>query len=307
MTEMIYSKEVLCAIQKNKPIVALESTIISHGLPFPENYDTAVALETEIREQGAIPATIAIINGQIKVGLEKEDLKILSDPASKVEKISRRDIPLILQTKGHGATTVAATMIIAEKMGIKVFATGGIGGVHQGAETSFDISADLQELVKTNVCVVCAGPKAILDLKLTMEYLETNGVPVIGYQTKELPAFWSRTSGIYGVQTFQTAKEIAAFIQIKWQFPLDGGVLVANPISISEELPEKQVKHWIKEALQKTKSKNLIGKEITPFVLDYINTASQGKSVNSNISLVKNNAKLASEIAIEVHKKFKDV
>ena len=307
MTEMNCSQEVLHAIQKNKPIVALESTIISHGLPFPENYDTAAALETQIREQGAVPATIAIINGQIKVGLEKEDLKILSDPASKVEKISRRDIPFILQTKGHGATTVAATLIIAAKMGIKVFATGGIGGVHQGAETSFDISADLQELVKTNVCVVCAGPKAILDLKLTMEYLETNGVPVIGYQTKELPAFWSRTSGIYGIQTFQTAKEIAAFIHIKWQFPLDGGVLVTNPISISEELPEKQVKHWIKEALQKTKSKNIIGKEITPFVLDYINTASQGKSVNSNISLVKNNAKLASEIAIEVYRKFKDV
>ena len=306
MTEIMYNKEVLDAVQDKKPIVALESTIISHGLPFPKNYETAVSLETEIREQGAIPATIAIINGQIKVGLEKEDLEILSDPASKVEKISRRDIPSILQTKGHGATTVAATMIIAARMGIKVFATGGIGGVHQGAETSFDISADLQELVKTSVCVVCAGPKAILDLKLTMEYLETNGVPVIGYQTQELPAFWSRTSGIYGIQSFQTATDIAAFLNIKWQFPLEGGVLVTNPISVSEELPEKQVKHWIKEALQQAKSKNIIGKDITPFVLDYINMASEGKSVNSNISLVKNNAKLASEIAIEVYKKFKD-
>ena len=303
MIEITTNSEIKQAIFEKKPIVALESTIISHGLPFPENYNTAIALEEEVRRQGSIPATIAIIAGKIKVGLEPEDLNILSDPKSLVEKVSRRGIPSVLQTRGNGATTVAATMIIAAKANISIFATGGIGGVHKGAETSFDISADLQELAKTNICVVCAGPKAILDLNLTMEYLETHGVPVIGYKTHELPAFWSRNSGIFGLKSYQTASEIAEFLSLKWKFPLSGGVLVTNPVPSSNEIPEKQVREWIIEALEETKSLSIIGKEITPFVLDYIRIASDGKSVGSNISLVKNNAKLASQIAIELNKK----
>ena len=302
MIDMKTNPEVLQAIQDKKPIVALESTIISHGLPFPENHKTALALEKEVRRQGAVPATIAIINGHIKVGLESEDLEVLANPKSQVEKISRRDLPSIIQAQGHGATTVAATMIIAAKSNIQIFATGGIGGVHRGAQTSFDISADLQELVKTNVCVVCAGPKAILDLNLTMEYLETNGVPVLGYRTEELPAFWSRNSGIYGILPYETASEIAAFLNLKWSFPLSGGALVTNPILDADEIPEAQVRSWIEDALNETKSKKVTGKEITPFVLDYIRLASRGRSVETNISLVKNNAKLAAQIAIELKK-----
>lgn len=300
MIKMKFNSEIQQAIQDKKPIVALESTIISHGLPFPENYETAIALEEEVRKHGAIPATIAIINGCIKVGLETEDLEILADPKSKVEKISRRDLPSIIQSQGHGATTVAATMIIAKKSNIRVFATGGIGGVHRGAETNFDISADLQELVKTNICVVCAGPKAILDLNLTMEYLETNGVPVLGYRTTELPAFWSRDSGIYGIQPCQNASQIASFLSLKWNFPLAGGVLVTNPVPNSDEIPKNQVQDWINDALMEAESKKVLGKEITPFVLDYIRLSSKGRSVRTNISLVKNNAKLASHVAIEL-------
>lgn len=302
MIDITTNLEVQQAIQDKKPIVALESTIISHGLPFPENHKTAIALEEEVRKQGAVPATIAIINGCIKVGLETEDIEILADAKSQVEKISRRDLPNIIQTRGHGATTVAATMIIAAKSDIQIFATGGIGGVHRGAQTSFDISADLQELVKTNVCVVCAGPKAILDLNLTMEYLETNGVPVLGYKTTELPAFWSRNSGIYGILPYQTASEIASFLNLKWGFPLAGGALVTNPVSDADEIPELQVRAWIEDALNETKSQKVTGKEITPFILDYIRLASKGRSVKTNISLVKNNAKLAAQIAIELKK-----
>jgi pseudouridine-5'-phosphate glycosidase len=302
MIDITTNPEVQQAMQDKKPIVALESTIISHGLPFPENYKTAIALEQEVRKQGVVPATIAIINGCIKVGLETEDLEILADPKSEVEKISRRDLPSIIQARGHGATTVAATMIIAAKSDIQIFATGGIGGVHRGAQTSFDISADLQELVKTNVCVVCAGPKAILDLNLTMEYLETNGVPVLGYKTTELPAFWSRNSGIYGILPYQNASEIASFLSLKWGFPLAGGALVTNPVSDADEIPELQVRSWIEEALNETRSQKVTGKEITPFILDYIRLASKGRSVKTNISLVKNNAKLAAQIAIELKK-----
>lgn len=298
MTDIHLSKEVQSAFNEAKPIVALESTIISHGLPFPQNLETATSLEDLIRETGATPATIAIINGQIKVGLASEDLELLAEPNIMVEKVSRRDLPRIIQKRSHGATTVAATMIIAEKAGIKVFATGGIGGVHRDGNITLDISADLQELARTNVCTVCAGPKAILDLPMTMEYLESFGVPVLGFKTQELPAFWSRHSGIDGINDCSTADEIASFLDIKWSFPLNGGVLVVNPIPLDDAIPQADVQSWIDQALIRIKEEQINGKKITPFMLDYIRTASDGRSLNANIALVKNNAKLAAEIAI---------
>ena len=297
MIDISISKEVQSALQGAKAVVALESTIISHGLPFPQNLETAIALEEIIREAGATPATIAIINGQIKVGLCEADLNILSDPKQAVEKISRRDLARVIQNRGHGATTVAATMIVAEKTGIKVFATGGIGGVHRGGNSTFDISADLQELARTNVCTVCAGPKAILDLPLTMEYLETLGVPVLGFKTDELPAFWSPYSGIHGIMPCATAAEIAAFLNIKWSFTLAGGVLVANPVPVADAIPQADMQGWIDEAQAYIKDNNVSGKDITPFMLDHIRTASHGRSLTANIALVKNNAKLAADIA----------
>lgn len=289
--------EVKDALAAGKAVVALESTIISHGLPFPENLETARAIEQMVRDHGAIPATIAIIKGDIKIGLSDTDLAQLASPESDVTKVSRRDIASVISRKGHGATTVASTMIFAEMAGIAVFATGGIGGVHKGAQTDFDISADLPELSQTNVAVVSAGPKAILDLPLTMEYLETHGVPVIGYGTDELPAFWSRSSGIMLTDRADDVEEIASHMSIKWALGLAGGLLIANPVPEAAEIKAETLEAVIAEALSDARQKGIIGKEATPFLLDRIRQKTDGKTLITNQALVMNNAKVAAQIA----------
>ena len=291
--------EIQNALQQNKPIVALESTIISHGMPYPENVKTAKEVEQVVRENGAVPATIAILKGKMKVGLSDEELEFLAT-SKDIQKVSRRDIPFIISQKLHGATTVAATMIIAELAGIKVFVTGGIGGVHRGASESFDISADLQELTKTNVEVVCAGPKAILDIGLTLEYLETHGVPVIGFRTHDMPAFYTRTSGFLVDFRLDTEKEIAELLNAKLKLGLQGGVVIANPIPEEYEMDNDLINKAIEQALVQAKKLNITGKKITPFLLDAIKEITKGKSLASNIELVKNNAKLGSKIAVEL-------
>lgn len=298
MAALKLSNEINRALRDSGPVVALESTIISHGLPFPRNLEVALALEAAVRKAGAVPATIAVIGGSISVGLDQGQLEMLAAPGSPVEKTSRRDLPRVIQGGTHGATTVAATMMLAEKTGIKVFATGGIGGVHRGGGASFDISADLQELARTDVCTVCAGPKAILDLPLTMEYLETFGVPVLGYRTGELPAFWSRDSGIGGLESCASAGEIAEFLEIKWSLPVGGGVLVANPIPEAHAIPHAEVQSWINEAAERIEAEDVRGKDVTPFMLEHINSASGGRSIEANIALAENNAGLAAEIAV---------
>ena len=293
------SAEVADAIAQNKPVVALESTIISHGLPYPENLATARTLEDTIRAKGAIPATIAVINGIPKAGLTEDELTILSDPQIDILKLSRRDLPLAMSKKIHGATTVATTMMIAEAAGISFFATGGIGGVHRGAESSFDISADLQELGRTNVAVICAGPKAILDIPATAEYLETLGVPVIGYQCQVMPAFWSRQSDVALECTLDSPAEIAHLCRTKWQSGLDGGVLIANPVPKDDEIASSVIENAIKDALAKASSQGITGKALTPFLLDHIRHITDGNSLKTNTALVQNNASLAAEIAVE--------
>ena len=286
------------ALDNNQAVVALESTIISHGMPYPKNLETALMLEDEVLKNGAIPATIALINGEIKIGLTKKELTFLAKEGLKVTKTSRRDIPYVLANKLTGATTVAATMIAADKAGIKIFATGGIGGVHRGASTTFDISADLQELSKTNVAVVCAGIKAILDLELTLEYLETLGVPVLGYQTNELPAFYTRKSGFKVDYNMQTPKEIARLLQTKWKLGLTGGVIIANPIPKESSLDFNVMTNAINQAISAQNKLGIKGKESTPFLLAKVKELTQGKSLESNIELVKNNVILASKIAV---------
>ncbi|BDS14963.1 pseudouridine-5'-phosphate glycosidase [Aureispira anguillae] len=295
------SSEVQRAIQNNQPVVALESTIISHGMPFPKNMETALAVEQIVRSNGAIPATIAILNGKFKVGLTQEEVKYLGKAGQKIIKASRRDIPYLLSKKIDGATTVASTMIAAEMAGIKVFATGGIGGVHRGAETSFDVSADLQELAKTNVAVVCAGIKAILDLGLTLEYLETHGVPVIGYQTAELPAFYTQKSGFNVDYRLENATEIAHFLQTKWGMNLQGGVVIANPIPADKQLDYDYMMENIAIAIAEANRLGIKGKESTPFLLAKVKELTTGKSLASNIELVYNNAQLAAQIAVALH------
>ena len=285
------------ALAKKSPIVALESTIISHGMPFPQNMETALKVEEIVRSNGAIPATIAIINGKLKVGLSKDEIEYLGKAGEKIVKASRRDLPYLISKKVDGATTVASTMIVAHMAGIKIFATGGIGGVHRGAEQSFDISADLQELSKTNVAVVCAGIKSILDLGLTLEYLETHGVPVIGYQTKELPAFYSKKSGFEVDYRLDSSKEIAKFIKTKWQMNLKGGVLVANPIPTAYELDHSLMTKTINAAILEAEKNKIKGKESTPYLLAKVKELTEGKSLDANIQLVYNNAKLAAKIA----------
>ena len=298
-----FNSEVEGAAKNNQTIVALESTIISHGLPYPDNLEVAKSLEEAVRDTGAIPATIAILGGEVHIGLNKEALVMLADPNSRIEKASRRDIPHLLASGGNGATTVAATMLLAQKAGISVFATGGIGGVHRGAETSFDISADLPELARTNMCVVCAGPKAILDIGLTMEVLETSGVPVIGYQCDEIPAFWSRNgSGVEVPLRLDRPGDIASLLHQKWQAGLEGGVLVANPVPASAEIPAAELKAAINAALQQAEQKGVRGKAVTPFLLDYIRTDTSGRSLAANKALVLNNARLAAEIAMAYHR-----
>ncbi|MEW8998098.1 MAG: pseudouridine-5'-phosphate glycosidase [Thermoanaerobacter sp.] len=299
------SKEVKEAMEEGKPVVALESTIISHGMPYPENIETAKTLENIIREHGAIPATIAIINGRIKIGLSEEELEFMGT-SKEILKASRRDLPVVLAKGLSAATTVSATMICANLAGIKVFVTGGIGGVHRGAEQTFDISADLQELANTDVAVVCAGAKAILDLPRTLEYLETFGVPVVGFKTSEFPAFYTRESGLKVDYKVDDEIEAAKIIKTKWDLGLKGGVLIANPIPKEYALDKTYIDKAIEDALYEAEKRNIKGKEITPFLLDKIKDLTQGKSLKANIELVKNNAHVGAKIAIELNKLYKE-
>ncbi len=287
------------ALKRKAPIVALESTIISHGMPYPQNVETALKVEEIVRNHGAIPATIAIINGKFKVGLTKEEIEYLGKAGQKIVKASRRDIPYLISKKVDGATTVASTMIAANIAGIKVFATGGIGGVHRGASTSFDVSADLQELANTNVAVVCAGIKSILDLGLTLEYLETHGVPVLGYRTKELPAFYTQKSGFEVDYRLDSATEIAEFLQAKWGMNLKGGVVIANPVPAAHQLDYNIITKTIDKAILEAEINKIKGKESTPFILAKVKELTEGKSLDTNIQLVYNNAKLAAEVAVD--------
>lgn len=296
--KLSYLAEVREALDTGRAVVALESTIISHGLPYPDNLAIAGEIEQAVRDQGAIPATIAIIDGVIKIGLSGDDLEMLANPQSPIVKVSRRDIASVIARKAHGATTVASTMIFAELAGISVFATGGIGGVHKGAQQDFDISADLPELAQTNVAVVSAGPKAILDLALTMEYLETHGVPVIGYGTDELPAFWSRQSGIALIDRADTPEAVAAIMKVKWGLGLKGGIMVANPVPKDQEIQATDLQEVIEKALEDARQNNITGKAVTPFLLDKIRISTNGKSLESNQALVINNAKIAAQIAM---------
>lgn len=294
------SPDVKTALDNKQPVVALESTIISHGLPYPENLETALELEQTIRDKGAVPATIAVINGIATAGLTEKELAILSSPDEDILKLSRRDLPYAFSKKCHGATTVASTMLIAAAAGISVFATGGIGGVHRGADKDFDISADLMELAQTDVAVVCAGPKAILDIPGTMEYLETQSVPVLGYQCDTMPAFWTRSSGEPLDFRLDTAQEIADLCKSKWCQGLSGGVLIANPVPEAYEFDAIVINKAIEDALAHADVQGITGKKITPFLLDYIRQITDGGSLKTNKALVLNNAALAAEIAVAI-------
>ena len=291
------SPEVREALQAGKPVVALESTIISHGMPYPQNVETALNVERIIRENGAVPATIAIIGGKLKAGLSRDEIEYLGKKGYAVTKASRRDLPVLIARGEDGATTVATTMIIAAMAGIRVFATGGIGGVHRGAEVTMDISADLEELAMTPVLVVCAGAKSILDLGLTLEYLETKGVPVIGYQTEELPAFYTRKSGFGVDYRLDTPEEIAAAFDAKRDMDLKGGMLVTNPIPEEYSMDPDVINKAIDEAVAEANAQGIKGKQTTPFLLAKIKDITGGDSLASNIRLVYNNAALAAQIA----------
>lgn len=293
--------EIVQALKDGKPVVALESTILSHGMPFPENVEFAHRVEEIIRGQGCIPATTAIIDGKLKVGLSSEELDLMCK-AENVGKVSRRDVATYLATRQTGATTVATTMMIAEMAGIKVFATGGIGGVHRGAETSMDVSADLQELANTKVAVVCAGAKQILDLGLTLEYLETYGVPVLGLRTDEFPAFYCRTSGYKLDYNCKSEKEAAEILKTKWDLGLRGGVVIGNPIPEEYALDYAEMEQVINEALKLAAEQGIRGKYITPFLLAHIKDLTAGTSFASNLQLAYNNALEASKIAAELAK-----
>ncbi|MGP9821658.1 pseudouridine-5'-phosphate glycosidase [Salinarimonas sp. NSM] len=288
--------EVADALAAGRPVVALESTIITHGMPFPANLETARAVEAIVRAGGAVPATIAVIAGRIRVGLDDATLEALAQ-ASDVMKLSRADLPFAVATGRDGATTVAATMICAAAAGIRVFATGGIGGVHRGVEETMDVSADLEELARTPVCVVCAGAKAILDLPRTLEALETRGVPVIGYRTNDLPAFWSRSSGLPAPLRLDDPAAIAALIAAKRDLALDGGVLVANPVPEAAEIPRAEIDAHIATALAEARAQRVSAKAVTPFLLGRLVALTQGRSLATNVALVKSNAVLAAEIA----------
>ncbi|PLR76926.1 pseudouridine-5-phosphate glycosidase [Bacillus sp. V3-13] len=296
-----YSAEVLEAKNRNLPIVALESTIISHGMPYPQNVETAKEVESIIRKNGAVPATIAILNGKIKIGLSDDELEFLAKSRD-LAKASRRDLPYLVSQNKNGATTVAATMICANMAGIEVFVTGGIGGVHREAETTMDISADLQELARTNVAVVCAGAKSILDIGLTLEYLETFGVPVVGYQTDRLPAFYTRTSPYSVNFRVDDPDQAAQLIRTKWELGLDGGIVVANPIPEQDALDEAFIQEVIETALAEAKKNNVAGKDVTPFLLGKVKELTKGSSLDANIALVKHNADIGSRIAVSLSK-----
>ena len=291
------SPSVQAALVDKKPLVALESTIISHGMPYPQNVETALKVEACVRENGAIPATIAIINGKMKAGLSVDEIEILGKQGQSVAKASRRDMPMIIAQGLNGATTVASTMIIAQLAGIKIFATGGIGGVHRGAGETFDVSADLQELARTNVAVVCAGVKSILDIGLTLEYLETHGIPVIGFKTDDFPAFFIRNSGFYVDYCADTEGVIAEILKVKWAIPLQGGVVIANPVPHEFEANPDIINEAIEKALSEADKQGIKGKAITPFLLSRIEQITEGASLKTNIQLVMNNAALAARIA----------
>lgn len=292
-----YSKEVQQGKANNKPIVALESTIISHGMPYPQNVKMAKKVEQLIRDNGAVPATIALMNGKIKIGLESNELNLLAN-SDNVAKVSRRDLAEIIATKRIGATTVASTMICAELADIQFFVTGGIGGVHRGVEHTMDISADLEELGQTNVTVICAGAKSILDLPKTMEYLETKGVPVIGYQTDELPAFFTRKSGIKLNSSADTPDAVARICKKKCDIGLSGGIVIANPVPKQFELAKSYIDTIIEDAVKEAEAQGISGKDSTPFLLGKIVEKSDGKSLETNIKLVENNAVLGAKIAV---------
>ena len=291
--------EVEKALEEGTPVVALESTIISHGMPYPKNVETALAVEDVIRKNGAVPATIAIIGGRIKIGLTADEIEYMAK-ADNVLKVSRRDFPLVISQKLDGATTVAGTMIAANMAGIKVFVTGGIGGVHRGAGESFDISADLEELKMTDVAVVCAGVKSILDIGATLEYLETAGVPVITYGTDVFPAFYSRESGFTSECRIDDTAKIADLIRTKEQLGLRGGILIACPVPAEDEIPFDKMDVVIKQALEECEEKGIKGKRITPFLLSRVKDLTEGSSLEANIKLVLNNADIGAKIAADI-------
>ncbi len=291
------SPEVAEAFASGAPVVALESTIISHGMPYPQNLETAQAVEQDIRDHGAVPATIAVIGGRCKVGLSPEELEYFAK-GSGILKLSRRDLPYAIAKKCDGATTVSATMILAEKAGISIFATGGIGGVHRDLAANFDVSADLTELGQTSVAVVCAGAKAILDIPKTLEHLETLGVPVIAYDTDDFPAFYTVKSGQKAPLRLDSPEQIADFLSAKWDFGLEGGVVIGNPPPAETALAREAIDHVIASALVEAQERNIHGREVTPFLLKRVTEMTEGKSLKANIALVRNNARLAAKIAV---------
>ncbi|KAA3509996.1 pseudouridine-5'-phosphate glycosidase [Agrobacterium rosae] len=297
LLSIAYSQEVAAAKQRGAPIVALESTIITHGMPYPGNIQMAESVEQIIRDQGAVPATIAVIHGTLHIGLEKHELEALAQTTDAM-KVSRADIAFAIAERRTGATTVAATMIAADHAGIKVFATGGIGGVHRGAEETFDISADLTELARTGVIVVCAGAKAILDVPKTLEVLETQGVPVVTFGSTEFPAFWSRASGLKSPLSLNSPAAIANFQTTREQLGIEGGMLIANPVPEEDEISSEEMEIYIQRALSHAEEDEISGKSVTPYLLSKIFEITEGRSLETNIALVRNNARLAAEIAV---------
>lgn len=297
------SSEVAEALGRGGSVVALESTIISHGMPYPRNVETALRVEAEVREAGAVPATVAVIGGRLKAGLEGAQIEALGRAGSAVAKASRRDLPRLVASGGDGATTVAATMIVAAMAGIRIFATGGIGGVHRGAERSWDVSADLEELARSEVAVVCAGAKSILDLPKTLEYLETKGVPVIGFGTDEFPAFYTSRSGLRLEERADSPGQVARLLKAKWGLGLGGGAVVANPVPAAYSMDEAVIGAAIEAALDAMNEAGVKGKEVTPFLLAKVKELTEGESLESNIALVLNNAALAARIALEYAKR----
>lgn len=290
--------EVAKALEQGKAVVALESTIISHGMPYPRNVETALTVEETVRKNGATPATIAILNGRVKVGLSGEELEYLGKSGSKVIKTSRRDIPFVVSQKKDGATTVASTMIVAALAGISVFATGGIGGVHRGFESTMDVSADLEELAQTSVAVVCAGVKSILDIGRTLEFLETKGVPVVGYKTDKLPAFYARESDFGVDYRIDDPVSLAEAMHTKWQLGMAGGLIIGNPVPEADAIPSDEIDQFIDEAIAEMDQKKITGKNTTPFLLARVAEKTAGRSLDTNIKLVLNNATLAAQIAV---------
>jgi len=307
MTEYVRcSEEVQQALHEGRPVVALETTLISFGLPYPYNLETAMEMESIIRREGAVPATVGLLNGQIKIGLDKTEIEAFAGGRD-VLKTSRRDIPYVLSTRKMGATTIAATMIAAELAGIPVFATGGLGGVHREGEVTWDVSTDLIEISRTKVAVVSAGAKAILDLTRTLEYLETFGVPVIGYRTDYFASFYSRQSGLPADVRLDSPEEVAAMMDAQWRAGLGGGLLVANPVPEEHEIPYEEINLHIEQAIREASAEGITGKEVTPYLLKRINELTGGRSLATNLALVKNNAMLGAQLSVAYHKLQRDL